>query len=598
MNAITQYTLKNIDFRNVDEYTIEKSKDNKNIIRILKNDKYIYLGSKYSVDRDIKNFYKKLGEINEETIIIIFGLGAGEHVLKILNDTKYNKILVVEPDVSVIKTFLKLNTSKDILENDRFILSLYKKNQTKDIITSIITQIDSNNVEVLEYSNYDRIYESEFKEFFKKCIEVIEKCLINMNTEMFFSKKMIQVYLDNIKNIIKSVPINYYKNICKSMPAIVVSAGPSLSKNIHKLKDVQHKFIIICGARTLKPLLDVGVIPDFVCIIDPVDANLQFVQDSRDYSAKIVFCEVSNFRTVNAYKGNKIIFKEEFNFKKLSDSILEYKLDSLWNGGSVAHTCTSFANYIGCNKIIFIGQDLAYTNNKYHDDKADFGVKNNGKIEEENTIYVDDIYGNKVMTSKILNFYKKNLEEYIDRVNDVEFINATEGGANIKGTKIMNLQEVINEHEDNINKEILNTKIDEENKKIFNKEKIISNLKSTIEHLNRIDDKSKKILNSIEQIDKKGIKINKKSIKILKDVKINNKKIQKLEILNSLINPIINKIVSKSEYRENSKDNDLQRIKKLIEQTKPIYEAFIQAVKDVNPMIDKLINELEGEKYE
>lgn len=596
MNSLTEYTLKNINFEDINEYTIEKSKDNKNIIKILKNNKSIYLGSKYSVNRDIDKFYKKLGDINEETIIIIFGLGAGEHILKILKYTEYNKILVFEPDVSVIKTFLKLDIAKDIIKNDRFFLSLYKSDETKDILNAMIVGVDANNVKVLEYANYSSIYKEKFEKFFKTCIEVIKKCLINMNTEMFFSKKMIKVYLDNIKNIIYNKPINYYKNICKGMPAIVVSAGPSLSKNIHKLKDVKDKFIILCGARTLKPLLDVGVTPDFICIIDPGDISFNFIKDCNNYDAKMVFCEVSNFKTVNAYKGDKIIFKEEANFKNLSDSILEYNLDSLWNGGSVAHTCTSFANYIGCNEIIFIGQDLAYTNNKYHDDKADFGNENNRKIEDNNTIYVDDIYGEKVITSKMLDFYRRNLEDYISKVSTILFINSTEGGANIKGTKIMTLQEVIEQHKCIIDKSVLNV---EKNEKVFNKENIIMNLKENIGNLKTMEKRTKKILDDIKAIEKKGLKINKKNIKLLKKIKDNNKKIEELDILNSLVNPVITKIISRPEYRENNKDSNIEKIKKIIEQTKCIYNAVIQAIKYVVPMIERLINELvEGEKCE
>jgi hypothetical protein len=407
---------------------------------------------------------------------------------------------------------------------------------------------------------------------------------------------MIEVYLYNIKNVLESTPINYYKNKCKDIPAIVVSAGPSLSKNIHELKDIQKEFIIICGARTLKPLLDAGVVPDFVCIVDPGDVSFKFVEHCKNYHAKMVFCEVSNFKTVNYYEGDKIIFKEAMNFKDLSDCIFNYKIDELWHGGSVAHACMSFANYVGCSKIIFIGQDLAYTDNKRHDTKADFNNSNKLDIkEDENHLYVEDIYGKKVLTSKILNFYRKGFEEYIRTCSNIEFINATEGGANIKGTKIMTLKEAINNYRINKEKE----RIYENNFTGFDKNIVISNLMKIEKNLNKINKRTSKILNKIKDLDKKSIIINTKTINVLNNIKTNNKQIENVKILNSLINPILNRIISNPEYRDNSEDTDIEKIKKIIRQTKIFYKEVLNSIEYLGPLLKKLIKELKkGEENE
>ncbi|EJO5346075.1 motility associated factor glycosyltransferase family protein [Clostridium botulinum] len=595
MNPITEYILKNLELDNKKEYPIEKSKDNKNVIKIVKDDRHIYIGSKYSVNRDIDKLLEELKDINNETTIIIFGLAAGEHILKVLSNTKYNKIVVFEPDLSIIKTFMTIDYSKKILENERIILTNYTKKKCREVLDNVITEIEANNVKVLNYSNYNQIFNKEFEEFFKICIDITEKCMVNINTEIYFSKKMIEVYLNNIKNLIDSKPINYYNNKVKNMPAIVVSAGPSLSKNIHKLKNVQDEFIIICGARTLKPLLDVGVTPDYVCIIDPADISFEFIKACKNYSATMVYCEVSNFKTVDFYKGDKAIFNEFSVFGDLTYKLTGKKIDSLWHGGSVAHTCMSFGKYLGCNTIIFIGQDLAYTNNKQHDDKADFDSTNNKSIESDNNIYVDDVYGGKVLTSKVLNFYRKNFEEYISRSSDIEFVNSTEGGANIKGTQIMTLDESIDKYAKGIKKQISPL----EDIKEFNKDIIIDNLKNIKKDLKYIDKNCKKYLEVIKDIEKENIIVNNKTIKLLNKIKVNNEKIDKTTILNSLMNPVLNRVVCNPEYRANEKDTEEEKIKKIMEQTKTIYNELIEAIKYLKPMLNNFIDDLkEGEKNE
>ncbi|MCW6110467.1 MAG: 6-hydroxymethylpterin diphosphokinase MptE-like protein [Clostridium botulinum] len=596
MNPITEYILKNLEVDNKKEYCVEKSKDNKNVIRIVKDEKQVYIGSKYSVNRDINKLLDELKDINNETTIIIFGLGAGEHILKVLSNTKYNKIVIFEPDLSIIKTFMSIEYSKRILENDRVVLTNYTKKKCREVLDNVITETEANNVKILNYANYKQIFNEEFDEFFKISIDIIEKCFVNINTEMYFCKKMTEVYLNNIKNVINSRPINCYKNGAKDTPAIIVSAGPSLSKNIHKLKAVQDKFIIICGTRTLKPLLDVGVTPDYVCIIDPGDVSFKFVKECKNYNATMVYCEVSNFKTVDYYKGDKVIFNEGSIFGDLTHKLTENNIDSLWHGGSVAHTCMSFARYLGSNTIIFIGQDLAYTNNKKHDDKADFYGANNEKIKEDyNNIYVEDIYGEEVLTSKVLNFYRKNFEEYISRASDVEFINATEGGANINGTKVMTLSEAVDNYNKSIKKEI----VLEQDFKGFCKETIIKNLEIIDKDLKNIDKRCKKHLEIIKDIEKKNDRINNKTIKLLNKIKANNEKIEKITILNSLINPTLNRVVSNPEYRENEKDTDEEKIKKIMEQTKTVYNEVVEGIKYLTPMLNILIDELkEGENNE
>ncbi|WP_434296948.1 motility associated factor glycosyltransferase family protein [Clostridium sporogenes] len=598
MNPITEYILKNLELEleNKKEYIIEKSKDNKNVIKINKDKKQMYIGSKYSVNRDIDKLLEELKDVNSENIIIIFGLGAGEHILRVISNTKYNKIVIFEPDMAVIKTFMTIDYSKKILENERVILADYTKKKCREVLDNVITETEANNVKILNYANYNQIFNKEFEEFFKACIDVTEKCMVNISTEIYFSKKMIEVYINNIKNLINSNPINCYKNIAKGMPAIIVSAGPSLSKNIHKLKGHQDKFIIICGTRTLKPLLDAGVTPDYVCIIDPGDVSFEFIKECKSCNVTMIYCEVSNFKTVDAYKGHKAIFNESTIFGDLTSKLTKYNIDGLWHGGSVAHTCMSFARYLGSDTIIFIGQDLAYTNNKKHDDKVDFYGSNNEKIKEDkNNVYVDDIYGEKVLTSKVLNFYRKNFEEYISRNTDIEFVNATEGGANINGTQIMTLDQAIDSYGKGHKKEIFLS----EDFQGFNKEIIINNLTNIENDLENIDKKCKKYLQTIKDLKKKNNVVNTKTIKLLNKIKVNNEKLENITILNSLINPTLNRVVSNPKYRENEKDTDEEKIKKIMEQTKIVYNEVIEGIKYLNPMLNNLIDDLkEGEKNE
>ncbi len=104
------------------------------------------------------------------------------------------------------------------------------------------------------------------------------------------------------------------------------------------------------------------------------------------------------------------------------------------------------AIYLGCNNIIFIGQDLAYTGERLHSNSSTLETEGGNIGMYDDNIYADDINGNKVRTSFELDAYRRYIEFYIHMLKNINFINSTEGGANIKGTKVMPLKESLNKY--------------------------------------------------------------------------------------------------------------------------------------------------------
>ena len=138
------------------------------------------------------------------------------------------------------------------------------------------------------------------------------------------------------------------------------------------------------------------------------------------------------------YKGEKYIALQEGytpaeEYAKSNGYIL------VQTGGSVATTGLDLAIKMGCNPIVFVGQDLAFTDNKTHS-SATFS-KEISSI--HNLREIDDIYGDTIYTSKNLYIYLRWIQKRIAEEKGIEFIDATEGGAKIKGTKVMRLEQVV-----------------------------------------------------------------------------------------------------------------------------------------------------------
>ncbi|MBY6836418.1 motility associated factor glycosyltransferase family protein [Clostridium botulinum] len=586
--------LKQITLEDEERYNIEISKDNNKIMKIKKDNKVLYLGSKYNVNRDIENFKLSINEIRAESIIIVWGFGTGEHILELLKEVSIsNKILIIEPDEKVLVENILSNAVEKIFNDDRIFILNYKKENIKNFLSENIRDTEVNSTKIVEYANYNKIYNEEYSEFLEAILEFTNNTAIAISTSLGFSKQFFKCFTRNIKQIIKSTVINELNHKFKNMSAIVVSAGPSLEKNIHLLKDVQDKFIIITGGRTLKTLLDEGIRPDFVCSIDPGEGSYRVIEKALDSEVPLVFSEVSNYKMVEEYKGNKIFF-EDMDFHDITYDLIRKKADGLWQGGSVAHICISLAAYLGCNNIIFVGQDLAYTNNKYHADSASL---NNNSIEKDNKyIYVDDIYGEEVPTTIQLDFYRKNIEKMILEYSEVTFINSTEGGANIKGTLVKLLKDSIKEYAHN---EFIDKNIDD----ILNKKILVD---KELVHKNVI-----KLLKSIkitEQVCKEGIVYASRMYKyydknipsdisyILNqldriDSKL-NKELEKSQSLKKLYAPLVAKIMISDTFKEKPGESEKDTGKRLALKSETIYKGLLDIMKEAKTEFEEVEKEL------
>lgn len=601
MNFITKETLnilrQRIKIQDLTNYNMEKSKDNKDIIRVNQSNKKIYIGSKYSVQRDIDNFMEELGKINPNTIIIVFGLGAIEHLLRLQEELEEdNKVLVVEPDENIIHN-LKIRSNFKIFDDDRFALCVADDEKMNDILSIYIDSVSIKNIKFIIYSNYNKIYSEMLKKFFTKLNEAFNNALIENNTNKYFSEQFTKCYLNNMPQIIKATCVNEFKSVFKNKPAVIVSAGPSLSRNIHKLKAIKDKAIIITGARTLKALLENSIIPDFICLVDPGDINCEFLKNYSSLMSPMAFYEYSNYNALNIYKGKKILFSSD----KVIQKLLEKEVDFLPAGGSVAHTCTSLAIYMDCSPIVFMGQDFAYTNEKLHADISSYEEKNMVNNDKK-YILVEDIYGNMVKTDKVLNSYRLNMEKIIEINKNSLFINCTEGGANMKNTLVMPLDETIDKYAlEIVDKSIIKNILSREEDYHKYGTNVINYLNSVLCALKQIKQKCMKALEYNNDLymyysGKKSININKVLYELDNIDNFIKENRESVEIIKHLLFEVTEKVLTEPTYLISSKDSQREKSEKIYKKSKQLYGDIKDKINLFIPIIEKTLENLEGKK--
>lgn len=158
-------------------------------------------------------------------------------------------------------------------------------------------------------------------------------------------------------------------------------------------------------------------------------------------------CERSSKPWILQQMDQKIFYSGYFctYYSVLSLKTIGYALPVVFTGGSVSTNAFTLACYLGFQKIIFTGQDLAFTNGVSHT-KGAIGAFGDNKnyIKSRYIVQVESADGELLDTDFQMWGYKHWFEKSIRAlIGKVDVINATEGGANIEGAENRKLSDVI-----------------------------------------------------------------------------------------------------------------------------------------------------------
>ncbi|OIQ12534.1 motility associated factor glycosyltransferase family protein [Neomoorella thermoacetica] len=382
----------------------------------------------------------------------IFGLGLGYHLPHLIQEwPELEKIVVIEPSPEIFRCACNVLDLEQVLVSGKIDIVVFAaggyEHEEKKIecyLTPLfhLGQLDA--LDFVEYGPYPRIFFEAYEMVRQICVTLGRKVRINENTILFFSRMWPQNIFANLLDMVTSPGIINLFGKFEGRPGIIVSAGPSLNKNKHLLKQARGKAVVICVGTALRALLKEDIIPDLVITLDGAEANYRHFEGLRTGEIPLVFVPTAHYKILEEHKGLKFVVGGGNPLIDWTCQFIETK--GLLNfGGSVAHAAFDLALRMGCNPVILVGQDLAYTGGESH---ARGTVYEGKKISEDGgKFYVEDVFGGRVLTDHVLNDFRDWFEKAIALwARGRLVIDATEGGARIAGTEIMALKEVLEKY--------------------------------------------------------------------------------------------------------------------------------------------------------
>ena len=577
------------NLKKIDEtkYKLIKTKNNSWTLQVKIKGQFFLLHSRYDPESESKALIERLIQDNYDIIFCGgFGLGFFIKSLFFLKYNSFSKLIIIEKDLNILRIALQAFDFSGILKDEKIMILPEEDNNVIGLNDILINSVTKKN-----YTFIPQVYIKIYPDFYLNLKNLIDSYLsrknINIATLTRFQTLWARNMIKNHKLFLMNKGIKYFFNKYKNIPAIVISAGPSLNNYLDEIKNKQDNFIIIAVDSIFQTLVRNKIYPDFIITVDPQYINYKYFEYNTHYKS-ILVSELSTFPLIlQSYLGKLIFFRSVFPLAKWFEKYTEAK-GEIDMGGSVSTTAFDFAYQLGCDPIILFGQDLAFIQDQTHTKGSyiekywtarynRFNTSLNGVykyIHNNLFIKIKSSDNKMVNTDRRLMIFLVWFQNKMKNIkNRIKVFNTSLNGAMIENMIVESFKNILSEYKlqdiSSIKKEIanFNPKLENIDYKSFLKEVEIT--KQNLNKLKTIVDDSLNLSNKLYGLIDKRRKSDIGSI--IRKLDKNDKKIKELtDISNFLSMTIQDKIYAILEdYEDNlsekeKKDNDLKIAKRNI----------------------------------
>lgn len=430
------------------------------------DDRTLFLHSRYDPEREAQEFCRALAA-EDAACVILCGLGLGYHLKALFEHFGGETIIfVTEPDLVTIKTALETtDLSKEFATGHVVILTELEKAGLHERLSRFSTNFMLGTVFAVPPISRD--HGADFHAACRNALmDFAHYTKMSLTTLLRNAGITCRNIANNLPTYITTPPVDILRRRFAGVPAILVAAGPSLTKNIDQLKDLQDRAVIVAAQTTLRPLLDRGIQPHFVTSLDFSDLSRQFFEGLEIPDDLVLVAEPkASWHAVDAFLGDPaarrrvILLDNQFAHRCLGEKLA--KRTPMEPGATVMHLAFYLAQWLHCDPIILIGQDLGFTGHCYYSPGVtmhrswtpELGRFSTLEMKEWERIIrqrgilrkTTDIHGRAIYTDEQLFTYLEQFERDFAKCS-ATIIDATEGGARKAGTIVMPLHEATGRH--------------------------------------------------------------------------------------------------------------------------------------------------------
>ena len=445
----------------------------------------VYLHSRYRPVEEAAKWAEGV-KCEDKYVVVVSGFGLGYHVRALWERMPdEGQVIVAEPDVGLLRAAMEACDLSEIIGTGRLaIFTTLDRGALVERLEPKAPLMTSGMVFAAHGASLQAAAASAASEhgpancagpchpatadfhsaFQKQITEFVAFTRTGFMTLMLNNVTTCRNIANNVGRYVTTPPIDLMQGAFAGCAAVLVAAGPSLAKNMHLLHEVKGKAVIIAVQTMLKPLLAAGIEPDFVTSLDYNTVSTRFFENLEEAGSTgkvhLVAEPKANWNVLDVFEGTMSCTSNDFMGRLLRGAAGGERM-GLKAGATVAHLSFYLAEFLGCEPLILIGQDLGFVDGLYYKPGTaihetwgpELGrfctleTKEWERIARSRTILrkIPDIHGHPMYTEEQFFVYLQQFERDF-AASRCTVIDATEGGAAKQHVKRMTFREAIDKH--------------------------------------------------------------------------------------------------------------------------------------------------------
>jgi hypothetical protein len=420
----------------------------------------VYLHSRYHPADEARQLVADVS-VEDHVVFYVHGLGLGYHLDLLFREAgDAARFFIFEPNLPLIRLALESRDFVSLIESRRVSwittadkAALFQRLTPHTALISVgaASVLHPPSLQVApEFHDQIRAWTDEYASFTRT----------SLNTLVLNGRRTAENVARNVGWYVSTPGPQDLRDRHKGQPAVIVSAGPSLRKNKHLLPGLKGKAVLVAVQTTLQPMLEMGVEPDYVTSLDYHDICTRFYEKLPSaLNTHLVAESKATNKIFSLFPGPLTLTGNDYAEALLRE--MRVGKEVLRAGATVAHLAFYLAEHLGCDPIIFVGQDLGFSDGLCYAPGTSYEdvwrpelsrfctveMKQWEQIVRDRFILrrIPDQQGKPMYTEERLFSYLQQFEQDFAR-STATVIDASEGGAAKRGTNVMPLAEAIDRY--------------------------------------------------------------------------------------------------------------------------------------------------------
>lgn len=314
-------------------------------------------------------------DLSKHAVFVVRGFGLGYHIGSLAKQAAgRGAVIVFEPDKRLLRAVLERIDCTEWIAGVAILTDADDRGAIVEV-TNRIEPLIAMGTAVLDHpASLARLArENAAQRFMERFTAVVATVRVSIASTMVQTLVTLRNCLQNLNHYATRPGIGALRGAFAGRAAIVVSAGPSLQRNVELLSrpGVADRFVIVAVQTVLRPLLERGIRPHFVCALDYHEVSKRFYEGLTEESVRGVTLVAEpkvNPSVPAAFPGKIRMVGDGFLDLILGEGEggLARPMGRLQAGTTVAHLCCYLARFLGCDPVCLIGQDLGFTDGQYY----------------------------------------------------------------------------------------------------------------------------------------------------------------------------------------------------------------------------------------